>query len=92
MLGEFDLDPHLPRLTAALCQSYEADPRTRHIGRGYLPATADSVELIHLLLEVAYPGYYGRQNLSHANLQFHIGELLPRLAQKLYLQLFRALC
>jgi len=92
MLGEFDLDPHLPRLTSALCSSYDADPRTRHISRGYLPATADTVELIHLLLELAYPGYYGRQNLSHANLQFHIGELLPRIAQKLYLQIFRALC
>ncbi|MFO0972129.1 MAG: serine acetyltransferase [Phycisphaerae bacterium] len=92
MLGEFDLDDRLPQLVESLCASFRADARTRHISRGYLPSRAEIIDITHLLLEVAYPGYFGRQNLSWANVAHHIGEVLPRLAQKLYLQTFRALC
>jgi len=35
MLGEFDLDPQLTRLTDGIVASYEGDPRTRHVGREY---------------------------------------------------------
>ncbi len=92
MLGEFDLDPQLNRLTDVIVASYEGDARTRHVGRGYLPNRAEAIQLIEGLLELAYPGYYGEQNLSKTNLRYHVGELLPRLAQKIYMQVFRALC
>ncbi len=92
MLGEFDLDPHLNQLADAICASYDADPRTRHISRGYLPSRREMEGVIQQWLEVAYPGYFGRQNLSHTNIRYHVGELLPQLAQKLYFQIFRALC
>jgi serine O-acetyltransferase len=92
MLGEFDLDDRLPDLVESVCASFEAHPGIGHISRGYLPGRAEMIEITHMLLELAYPGYYGRQNLSRANIRHHIGELLPRLGQKLYMQIFRALC
>lgn len=92
MLGEFDIDDRLQSLVGRIVDSYVADPRTRHIGRGYLPNRAEIVQIIDQLLQLSYPGYYGRQNLSAKNVRFHVGELLPRLAEKLYLQIFRALC
>lgn len=92
MIGEFDLDDRLPQLVDRLVASYEADPRTRHIGRGYMPSRAEIIRIIDLLFEVSYPGYYGRQNLSFANVKYHVGELLPRLAQSIYMQVFLALC
>jgi serine O-acetyltransferase len=92
VIGEFDLDARLQQLVGKLIESYEADRRIRHIGRGYLPSTRDVVHIIDLLLEISYPGYYGRQNLSEKNVYYHVGDLLPRLAQSLYAQLFRALC
>ncbi len=92
MLGEFDLDDHIERLVDQLCASFDADPRTRHIGRGYLPSRHEMIEITHGLLELAYPGYFGRQDLSRTNIRYHVGERLPRLAQRLYHQMFRALC
>src|SRR5262245_27847142 len=92
MIGEFDIDDSLNDLVSKLVKSYQSDPRTRHIGRGYLPSTTEIVHIVELLLEVSYPGYFGRQNLSDKNVVHHLGELLPRLGQSLYLQLFRSLC
>jgi len=92
MIGEFDIDDRLPDLVNRIVQNYQADARTRHIGRGYLPSRDEIIRVIELLLELVYPGYYGRQNLSDSNVRFHVGELLPRLAQSLYMQIFRSLC
>ena len=92
MLGEFDLDAKIRSLVGRIVDSFNGDPRTRHIGRGYLPSRPETVQITEMLLEVAYPGYYGRQDLSESNVAFHVGELLPRLGRALYLQIFRSLC
>ncbi len=92
MLGEFDIDDKLSALVERIIASYQADPRTRHIDRGYLPSHGEMVRIIEMLLEVSYPGYFGRQNLSSKNVAFHVGDIIPRLAQALYLQMFRSLC
>lgn len=92
MFGEYDMDEHLERLVDRIVDSYASDPRTRHVDRGYLPSYGDLVRIIQMLLEISYPGYFGRQNLSTKNVRYHVGDLLPRLAQSLYTQTFRALC
>jgi len=92
MLGEFDIDDKLPALLDRIVKSYLADARTSHIGRGYLPSTKEIIHIVELLLEVSYPGYIGRQDLSKSNISHHVGELLPRLGQRLYMQVFRSLC
>lgn len=92
MIGEFDLDKTLKTLTDRIVDSYVAHVETRHIGRGYLPSRQEIFHAIELLFEVSYPGYFGRQNLSANNVRYHVGELLPRLAQTLYRQIFLALC
>lgn len=92
IIGEFDIDDRLPGLVGRVVDSYTADPRTRHIDRGYLPTRGEIVETIDLLLEVSYPGFFGRKNLTSNNVFFHVGDLLPRLAQSAYERIFRALC
>ncbi|RIK65114.1 MAG: serine acetyltransferase [Planctomycetota bacterium] len=92
MIGEFDLDDRLQDLVDRIVANYESDPRTRHIDRGYLPSYTELVRIIEMLLEVSFPGYFGRQNLSSKNVRYHVGDLLPRLAQALYMQTFRSLC
>jgi serine O-acetyltransferase len=92
MVGQFDIDERLQGLVTRIVDSYMADPRTRHIDRVSLPARSDIVDLIDLLLEISYPGYFGRQGLTSNNVRFHVGDLLPRLAQSAYERIFRALC
>ena len=92
MVGEFDLGERLGPLVGRLVDSYVQHARIRHIDRGFLPSREEMVEVCRLLLELSYPGFYGRQDLSTFNVRFHVGELIPRLAQKLFFQVFRALC
>ena len=35
------------------------------------------------MLELIYPGYFGRQNLSSLNISYHVGELLPKIGERL---------
>lgn len=88
----FQIAEKLPELVDEIVTSYNGEERTRHIARGFLPNRAEIVETIELLLELAYPGYYGRQNLNQHNVRFHVGEMLPKIGEKLFAQIHQALC
>ncbi len=92
MIGEFDIDERLQSLVDRIVANYNSDARTRHIDRGYLPTREEVIRILEMLFEISYPGYFGRQNLSFRNVRYHVGELIPRLAQKLYMQIFLSLC
>ena len=92
MIGEFDIDDRLQELVGRVVDSYLAEPRTRHIDRGYLPTRDEVQQTVDLLLEISYPGFFGQKHLTSNNVRFHVGDLLPRLAQAIYERIFRALC
>lgn len=92
MPSKFQIGERLPGLVDRMVESYFSDERTRHIDRVYLPSRAEIICVLKLLLELAFPGYYGRQNLNRHNVRYHVGELLPRVGEKLYDQIFQALC
>ncbi len=89
---EFDIDDRLEALVGRIVDSYTAEPRTRHIDRGYLLSQRKIIAIIERLLEISYPGYFGRQNLTSQNVRYHAGDVLPRLAQLVYTEIFRCLC
>jgi serine O-acetyltransferase len=92
MRDQLQLGEDLPALVDRIVASYKSDPRTHHIDRHYLPNRREIIEIIELLLELVFPGYYGRQELTSHNVVFHVGEFLPRLGQKLYHQVAQCLC
>jgi serine O-acetyltransferase len=92
MVEHFALGENLPTLVNRLVDSYKSDGRTHHIDKRYVPNRAEILEILHLLLELIYPGYYGRQNLASHNVAYHVGELLPRLGEKLFRQTYQCLC
>lgn len=92
MPSRFQIGDRLPPLVDRIVDSYNADERTRHIDREYLPSRREIVDIIQLLLELVYPGYYGRQNLHQHNVRFHVGELLPKIGERLFEQVNQALC
>ncbi len=92
MSEEFDMGEDLAPLVAKVVESYRAEARTRHIGRVVFPSRREIVELIHHLLELTYPGFVGRQDLTDHNVSYHIGELLPRIGTLASRQIYRSLC
>ncbi len=89
---KFTLGDKLPDLVKAVVDSYEKDARTRHIDCEFLPAPKEVNELIRLSLELFFPGFLGRQDLTTFNVSFHVGELLPMIAKLLHRQVKKCLC
>lgn len=92
MADGFHLGRKLSPLVERVTASYQSDRRTHYIDNEYLPSRREIVEIIELLLELVYPGYHGRQGLTWDNVAYHVGELLPRIADKLERQVRSALC
>lgn len=86
-----ELGDALPLLVDRLVESYEQDPRTQHIDKRHLPSKAAITEIVELLLELTYPGYFGRMNLTRHNIRYHVGELLPRLWEQMTWQICECL-
>lgn len=85
-------DHELKDLALALLKSYRADARGHHINRKYLPSRAEIIDVIHLLLQVLYPGYVGRQGLTDEEVEYHVGGLLSIIRDKLARQIEQCLC
>jgi len=72
----------LPGLVEGMLASYRSDARAKHVNRRFLPSRDEILEIVRLLLELFYPGYFGRQDLTDENLAFHVGNLLSTLREK----------
>ncbi|MCS6856738.1 MAG: serine acetyltransferase [Sandaracinaceae bacterium] len=82
----------LPSIVHALLRSYRSDERAKRIGRRFLPSHEEIVEILHLFFELLFPGYFGRLDLNEENLEYHTGNLLAELKEKLERQVERCLC
>ncbi len=87
MMEDFVIGSKLGDLVNRVVASYNADARTQHIGRTYLPARGEIVQLVQDLLELLFPGFVGRQHLTEHNVAFHVGDLLPRIGEAAYRQI-----
>ena len=54
----------IEELSAELVDSYLRDERARRISQRYLPSREAIVEILNAVLELMYPGYFGRQDLK----------------------------
>ncbi len=82
----------LDKVVDGLIASYDRDKRGHYIGKKYLPSREEIFEIIELLFQVFYPGFYGRQDLTKGNLRYHIVTLVSTLREKLATQIEQCLC
>jgi serine O-acetyltransferase len=82
----------LEQLTEQLLESYLGDERARRISQRYLPSRVAIVEILESVLDLMYPGYFGRQDLNGENLSTHTAQLVTALAPKLERELEHCLC
>ena len=84
--------PALDELTVEFLKSYMGDERGRRISRRYLPSREAIVEILESVLDLMYPGYFGRRDLSKDNLQAHVAQSMAALAPKLEREMEHCLC
>ncbi len=80
------------RLADELLRGYLADQRALCVSQRYLPSRVAIVGILELLLDLMYPGYFGRRDLTAQNLGAHIADLIDRLEPQLEREIEQCLC
>ena len=80
------LNERLPTTVEKIVASITTEPRLQHLNRVFLPNRDAIVESIQLLRQLVFPGYFGKQGLTTANLPFRIGEIVLEVSDLLYEQ------
>jgi serine O-acetyltransferase len=75
-----------------LLDSYLGDERARRISRRYLPSRDAIVAILEDVLDLMYPGYFGRRDLDPENLAAHIAQAIAALAPKIEREMEHCLC
>src|SRR5579862_4685584 len=91
MATDIRLKESLPEITESLVATYTECGTTHHLGHKPLPSREAVVEIVADLTEVLYPGFGRRQNLHIGNIEYHVGDLIDGLHDKLTQQITRAL-
>jgi serine O-acetyltransferase len=82
----------IAELTGEFLDSYRGDTRARRISQRYLPSREAIVEILEAVLDLMYPGYFGRRDLNSENLGAHVGQSVAALAPKLEREMEHCLC
>jgi serine O-acetyltransferase len=77
----------IERVVSGMIASYRRDRRAQHVNRRFLPSRDEILEVVRLLLQLFYPGYVGRQDLTDENLEYHVGTLLSTVREKVQRQI-----
>src|SRR5262245_58790509 len=91
MATDIRLKEALPEITDAVVATYTECSRTSHLGHKALPSREAIVDILNDFLDLLYPGIWRRQNLHLGNVEYHAGDLIDGLHDKLQLQIARAL-
>jgi serine O-acetyltransferase len=81
----------VPEITEAVVASYSECRRTNNLGHKPLPSREAVVDILCDFMDILYPGYWRRQNLHAGNIEYHVGDLIDGLDDKLTQQIARAL-
>jgi serine O-acetyltransferase len=91
MATDVRLKETLPEITEAIVGTYTECSHINHLGHKPLPNREAVVEILEDLQEILYPGFVRRQNLHMGNVEYHVGDLVDGLHDKLTQQIGRAL-
>jgi serine O-acetyltransferase len=91
MATDIRLKESLPEITEALVATYTECKFINHLGHSPLPSRDAIVECQEDLFEVLFPGFGRRQNLHIGNVEYHVGDIIDGLHDKLTQQITRAL-
>ncbi len=91
MATDVRLKETLPEITEAIVGTYTECSHTNHLGHRPLPSREAIGEILADLMDILYPGFVRRQNLHLGNVEYHVGDLVDGLHDKLTQQIARAL-
>ena len=91
MATDIRLKESLPEITEAIVETYTQCGKTNHLGHQPLPSREAVAGIVGDLMEILFPGFHRRQKLHIGNIEYHVGDLVDGLHDKLVEQIARAL-
>jgi serine O-acetyltransferase len=82
----------LEGIVETLLRDYRSEARGQRIGRRFVPSREAIIASLELLLELCYPGFYGRDDLNERNLVYRVGSAVSELYEILANQIEASLC
>jgi serine O-acetyltransferase len=97
-LCEFEEDALIPtqddRIKAAVLEmvrSCKDDRTVDHVGAALIPSKDEIIRILDILQDILFPGFFGRQELTHATLEYHLGNEMTTLFELLSAQISRSI-
>ncbi|MFO0866732.1 MAG: serine acetyltransferase [Gemmataceae bacterium] len=91
MATDLRLKESLHEITESLVTTYAECRYINHLGHCPLPSRDVVNEVLRDLCDILFPGFSRRQNLHMGNVEYHVGDLIDGLHDKLTQQIARAL-
>ena len=91
MNKDIKFQDHLVDLVDGITTSYRQDDPSISYFKTDLPNRDEIIQIIHLLRELVFPGFFNPQKLSESSLEYYVGDLLMTLEAKLKKQIKLAL-
>ena len=95
---EFEEDLLIPieeeRLKAAVTEmvcSCRNERMVDHVGTALIPSKDEIIRILDVLQDLLFPGFFGRQELTHSTLEFHLGNEMTILFELLSAQIARSI-
>ena len=82
----------LDDVAGKLVASYLGDERARRISHRFLPSREAIVEILERVLDLMYPGYFGRRDLNKENLAAFTAQAVYALGPKIEQEMEHCLC
>jgi serine O-acetyltransferase len=78
-------------VTRDLMQTFGSlQPKLEHFATTPLPDKASVIKILEDLLEVIYPGYFGRKYVESSNIEYYVGDLLDSIYARLTQEIYRS--
>src|SRR5437762_3409796 len=78
-------------ITTEVMQTFGAlQPKLEHFAKTPLPDKASVIKILDDLLEVIYPGYFGRKYVESSNIEYYVGDLLDSIHARITEEIYRS--
>jgi serine O-acetyltransferase len=92
MIERSKLKHQLPEITRKIVGTYAETPvRLHHLEVTPLPSRESIVEIINILQEILFPGYFGKKGMDSHSVQYHIGDCLETVYELLFREIYRSI-
>jgi serine O-acetyltransferase len=91
MATDLSLKEGLRDITDEIVATYLECKHINHLGHRPLPSREAVIEILADLVEILFPGFGRRQNLHMGNVEYHVGDLVDGLHDKLTQQIARSM-